>query len=192
MNTETVRAPRRLKLDEMSKEEAQMAIAHDVVAQIKKGRYEAVRGSYVEIDETAKDLDPSFQCMIDLARAGARGCEVCAVGAGVVSAGGLFNGPKFNRPINFGLDYHKILSKFFSPLTVAEIECAFEVDPHWLNKRRKTMHGVRCSDWGGQWNDSADRLEAIYTNLIANNGEFNVEWTPSPRTRLGRAMTKDA
>lgn len=188
--TTATKAPKRLNLSEMTKVEARLAIAKDVIWHIRAGQYIAQQGIYIDIYDELQSRE-SLQCAVDNVRSGNVDCDVCGVGAGVVSVAGLFNGKQFTTAKHEDdVDHHAVLRKYFSKKTVAAIECAFEIDELWLEALGKYQLGLRCKEWGKQWEEPSDRLEAIYTNLLANEGEFNVEWMPSNRSRLGRVAIK--
>lgn len=194
----------RLVLEDMTVTERRVAIARDVVAHIKGGRYMARCQVYAIIDglNIEDEGEEDIQCLVDKARAGKVDCEVCGIGAGVVSATGLFNSNSARR-LEVLRSSRDFLKEFFRPQVVDEIEAAFEMDPSFMSCNLKGDFDYDPTDlrqrradqvvaWGGRWEDDpSDRLEAIYTNLAENKGSLNVNWFPNPRTRLGRAMKKE-
>ncbi len=194
--TQKVKEPVRLKLSQMTKQEARIAIAKDVVAQIRAERYTARTGAFTVMDD-GDDGSMTKQGAADAVRAGQHKCSVCAVGAGVVSAAGLFNKLPDGDELCWGVivdetgtENYAYLGKFFPRATLIQMEDAFE-RADFANDR-----GVRLSReaedaaiaFGSRWADDADRLEAVWANVLANEGAFDPTWLPSKRTRLGREM----
>lgn len=181
----------RKKFSDLTKQEAAVAIAEDVIAQIRAQRYVALSGLQYFPAWFRGRGDPSeAQKRIDTYRSAGgrilgeldaveRRCYVCAIGAGVLSACGLFDG-RFTKRIAYGLvESPDVLKDVLGTPAARAIEAAFE-DSNWKD--------LRAAIWGRRWADDSDRLEAIWTNVAKNEGRFDYDWTPSRRTRLGKAM----
>lgn len=176
--TKKPRAPRRLAMSDLTKVEQRIVIARDVVKQVKAGRYRATEGVYSYLSSyCAWD---QVQDEADQMRAGETRCPVCAIGAAIVSAIGLFNGTAAENFLKTNNE-HTAVRKYFTAKQAREMEAAFEHYDCWSGP---------AALWGRQWEDPADRLEAIYTNIAENEGQFDLKWTPSPRSRLGKAMVQ--
>jgi hypothetical protein len=107
-------------------------------------------------------------------------CEVCALGACVISQVKLFNklpmskllsGDRPNtREINPNRDMvSKSLSRFFSQEQLNLIETAFEAGGHHLIVANPDPNAV---EFGRNYDSPKKRLKAIMGNIIVNDGEF--------------------
>lgn len=116
------------------KQKMKIAIATDVIAQIKARRYVAMAGIYVgdlDLSEEKGDL----QCVIKKKVTRRTPCTVCGLGSAFISAVRLYNKFPLNDktvdPIDGDVDNGAMrakLEKFFSWQELNVIEASFEVD----------------------------------------------------------------
>lgn len=179
--------------NKLSEEDKRVAIAKDVIKQIKAGKYYASTGTYVNLDVKLSD-DTSLQKHFDEIT-----CDVCALG-------GLFmSNVKFNNQCTYnelGCGKFLDLLKYFSKEQLFLIEIAFE---GWeisdmldfeteVNGYIDIMQGIYAGRYtleeitdtsdstkskmkaamlfGENYHDESDRLIAIMQNIVKNKGEF--------------------
>ena len=180
-----------------------LAIARDVLAQLKLKRYKSTPGTYLHINDVPDidTIDPNvsiqelFKTQPDVS------CEVCALGACFMS---LIN---LDNKVNVGqfcteeeLDYnsrkyldadfdlmHERLGKYFPGHMLALIESAFEMremgtsdtDPRFARFYEAydliPEHLYQPAIvWGKRYKNSNERLKAIMQNIVRNGGDFIV------------------
>lgn len=166
--------PKRLVLSKMTKAQARMAIAQDVIAHLDSRKYKGSAGTYV-----GTKRDGSLQ---ELADSNAK-CEVCALGAGVVSAARLFNRCNsvyvennvwFNEREYMlgGWDTKRILRKYFTETQLNRMETAFErrlMGDYYFAYYPEADSYIQ---WGKRYKNNTARLRAIWQNVLDNNGDF--------------------
>lgn len=180
---------KRKKLENMTRAEARVAIAKDVLAQIRLGRYLATPGIYIGVEVLhamwgANDLEGRVAATQRRCDDPGLRCAVCARGAAVVSGARVFD-DRVTRALAKGADGGDgsvALRGIFSYAQLQRMEDAFELFEH---------RDPDVAAWGARWPSAADRLEAIWTNVRENNGTFRLSWSPSPRSRLGRAAASE-
>lgn len=158
----------------MSKKRQRIAIAKDVLAQLKREKYVAVRGSYV----VSYDLDQlSFQETdehpFDLQEAllgNAPECSVCGLGAAFCSMARL--GDKVE--LEDVPDIYEHLEPVFGMHQLALIEYAFEgCDSGYEGNNNLSEEEVAtCVRFCKKWPDHDKRLAAIFRNVVRNEGTF--------------------
>jgi hypothetical protein len=149
-----------------------IAIAQDILLQVLYETFDPSPGTYVRFG--GGDSIDILQTLSNEAAAGAvktraPKCEVCAIGAMFVSAVRLFN--KFDAGTYSGDDWEmrRRLAEFFTRDEMLEIEAFFEC---WGGE---TAPGVSTWAWGAHYNNlhSADRLCAVMSSIIANDGKLD-------------------
>lgn len=172
----------------LSKPEKRVAIAKDVLQQIKIGKYIAETGSYIGgikfiggeyiSDMENEDIQKNFKKI--------RKCEVCAMGACLMSV------TKFANKLEFGdigssiteLNNDKVKRLFasiFSPSQLLMIERAFEGDSGGttvgcdvfdLDEYDFEKQIEKCDEFYKSYFEQEERLVAIMKNIIKNKGTF--------------------
>ncbi len=170
----------------MTKAEKRVAIAKDVIAQVKVGRFKAATGNYVQAKTGPVTLGAGMQEALV-----GKECSVCALGAAFVAGVDRFN--KLNLTVwntgigNFnaacgeyerenidtsGEDTRDYLSRYFGIRQMDAIESAFE---GWSSEDDRFNFG-RCATGSSAFFRAhpvaTDRLLAIMRNIIRNGGEF--------------------
>lgn len=163
------------RFDKMTTPQKAVAVAKDVIAQLKNKRYQATTSIYITDVVTPEVCNSPSAAALgpkDIS------CKVCARGSIIVSAARLFNQCplKSHRdnvpgPVNrwhSGLDgehrtFHQIERSIFTQEQVDMIEAAFEC---WDAKYPE------CRKFGEKYNNSTDRMIAIMENIVKNKGTF--------------------
>lgn len=146
-----------------------MAIAKDVLAQLKAGKYNVITVNYLEMG--MYDKDRINQKILQNAR-----CNVCAAGAAFASAIRLFDGfETANGAAVF--DCETVLIRYFSKIQIAMIESAFMRSigsPLTRLVVKDTSHDdiLKASAFGAFYPSKYNRIVAIFKNIIANEGTF--------------------
>ena len=166
----------------MSKKRQRLAIANDVLAQLKAKKYVATRGTYHAIDKHLYWSDPygeyqkAYLSMeIDMQKALLKNtvaCEVCGLGAAFCSLSRLGN------EIRWDEDDHQVLYPIFSKDQIDMIETAFE---GW-GKETVSYNGMNLDDsiikktmrFYRKYPDDNKRLAAIFRNIIRHDGIFTL------------------
>jgi len=151
--------------------EKRVAIAQDVLAQLKIGRYVAESGTYVSlVDGDDTKVKANQQFLTKPPQFGASGqCNVCAKGALVCSIVRLDK--KFNKTVlQLASDVNLVLRRFFGQENANVMEAAFE---NWNEFDDADGSDATQAFWQ-KHHDGDDRsvLEAIMKNVIKNKGEF--------------------
>ncbi len=172
------------KFWKLSPAQKRVAIAKDVILQIKAEYYTAIRGTYINAElpwnTSRTEMAPAREAFAE-----ADNCTVCAVGSTIVSGARLGNRVSlFDLGVNangFGGDEAR--DKFFPRSMNRLMEEAFEVDydpkrqyhKASLASERKpntrTMQ-YRAEYFGEGFKTSDARLIAIMRNVIRNKGAF--------------------
>jgi hypothetical protein len=177
----TTNTKNKINLKGMTKAEARVAIAKDVLKQIKVENLVPEMGTYfrsLAIEEA--DGDAQVSKVVRNAK-----CTVCAVGAAFVCAAKRFNAVKLAEVgggdgsryldaedyINPGIA--KYLTNFFSPEQLSLMECAFEgkpvMAPRACSASLRRATGFRDAL---ETEDATLILTAIMHNIIKNKGTF--------------------
>lgn len=183
------------KFEQLSKQQQRVAIAKDVLAALKAQQLYACTGTWAKIDDSSpvvlEDLKLGTELQ-DIFKQADVSCEACALGACFVSAVKLGNNCKLtseareNGQFNFYLPSDQggdrtgmsaTLSRYFDEKQLSLIECAFEMGTGALGKpylRFPDNSDIvdRAEDFGMNFDSDRERMEAIMTNIINNNGEF--------------------
>ncbi len=181
----------------LSKAEKRVAVAEDVIAQIRLERYIPESGTYVEIDKTDKvweknrKLEEAGKPLIDvdeqpvdvMLAQGMVQCTVCAKGAMFMSHIRKDSNTCTVDSAKEGDDEQEIenrLTDLFSEEQLDLIESAFESNAdHYDHEGHddffdKDGVGIaeKAADFGSKYSDDQKRLISIMKNIIKNKGTF--------------------
>lgn len=176
-------------------------VAKDVIAQLKINKYDAIPSRYVRFYYENGDVTDYSECDIKENFHKISHCEVCALGATLISATRLGN--KLLFVDTYGLVHDEntkvsdLLKSIFSPKQLLLIETAFEgvgYDTSQIKSRYEKsdiieQYGMRyassyldqnldfdeaiaCNTFYYNYPLPSDRLFAIMENIITNNGVF--------------------
>lgn len=149
-------------------EEQRVAIAKDVIKQLRLKTLKAEHGTYLNLDKAAEVNGDAQLCdVID-----GQKCEVCALGGMMIASVLLANELKVSEVWWGGDRLYGIggeaclsyLSRFFPYEQLKEIEAAFE---GWTEAEHRRVKQFRPKLHG-----ATKRLTAVMKNIIANNGTF--------------------
>lgn len=180
------------------KRQKAVAIAKDVLAQLRLRKYKAQSGTYVDSNLQRKLKNGDLQSQImELARP----CSVCALGSAFLSAARLFDKIEVVKPKtiedDFGFkvsdkdeviqrdtDIEPALSDYFTEKELNDIEAAFEkweFDDYDGPELRLLMESIE--------NDE-DRLTWIMKEIIRQNGTFSASRANKEAIKIDRAAEK--
>ncbi len=162
-------ARKNARFHKMSKTEKRMAIARDVLKQLRLEKYRACQGTYIHdrkyvlpYDHTNYDHGDSTKLQAILLSEKAPQCAVCAVGSAFLSLSRLGNN------VSMASDKHQVLYSIFGKNNVTKMELIFEaVYPGYSDSYPKREH-----DFIKAYPKQNDRLVAIFRNIIRNQGIF--------------------
>ena len=182
----------KVSIEKMSKNEARVAIAKDVIAQIRAKKYKAKNRTYVDFKPktgikkkeffTEKDVETGKDLQ-DVIKTRMESCQVCAKGALFVSAIRKFD----NFAVEDGMLYNSLyesggascyannddfldhLRDYFDYDQLELMEYAFEGDCGQVDDYDQEE---RALAFYHSFKKAEDRLVAIMKNVIKNNGEF--------------------
>ena len=152
------------------KQKSAIAIAEDVLAQLKIGRYNAVRGVYLETSVPLKEGDLQSQLKKNMTKR--KPCAVCAVGSMFIS--------KVRLDDNFIIDRHDagystvdgdlmcgLLEAAFTPDELSHIESAFEnyAEDYGYDHVADFLESL----------DDKEALKVLMTEVIRQGGMFDPE-----------------
>lgn len=169
----------------LSKPQQRVRIAKDVLLQLKKKKYIAAEGAYINNTDlmfysglsSSDDIQKNFSKIHE--------CRCCALGSCLLSI------TKFKNTLNVGdvmgkynfLQKSKKLFKMFSPKQLLLIENSFEGRPSsdtmtrvgnkvfGANTTRK--ENIECMAFYYKYPNSNSRLIAIMKNIVANKGSLH-------------------
>lgn len=167
-----------------------VAIAEDILKQIKLNQYQIEQGTWLNIDQpdepdlegllrkaegspTQNRLLGSKQTVV--VEVPAATCTCCAVGAACASAIRLFNNYELQRENDLdGIEEgHKVLGRYFTKEQVELFEAAFEQrSDESMHEDCKEKLLSRALEFGCRYDDDTKRAEAIFRNIVKNNGVF--------------------
>lgn len=161
------------------KAETRVAIAEDVIETLGLRKMRAKRGTYFS-EKGDSYLDDPFEAIALRMRQryGQAECTVCALGAAAISAIGLYNKPgAVGKAWDiFGevdqSELHKVLGRWFTPIQLDLIECAFETSTAFSVGESTYDARDDAEDFGLKYNTDHNRLVAIMENIIENKGTF--------------------
>lgn len=168
-----------------SKSEQRIAIAKDVLAQLKLGFYKADAGTYCEIIKLKNDIEDAPEKLdkvfVALKKQGAS-CEVCGIGSCFVSLVNLGDKAKTDDFLSSMVEDRDsiddssmriLLRKVFAPRQLSLIETAFERDE--FNDAKDNAgyeHVQKAKQFGQRYSSDKGRLTAIMNNIVENKGTF--------------------
>ena len=159
-----------------------VAIAKDVIAQLRLERFRAKTGQYIGVildnsvynEDYHEALKESFQKHFKENKGTT--CEVCALGAAFVSMVNIENKCSIDEVICQHNMFDR-LEKHFGADNIALMESAFE-GSCMDNSPNGTNLSIDMLDvagkWGNKYKDNDKRLRAIMLNVIRNNGDFKL------------------
>jgi hypothetical protein len=152
----------------MSKKQQRIAIAKDILIQIKKKTYVGYQGAYIRGLHSDLDSTELQECLLT----DAPECRVCGLGSAFLSLSRLGN--KVEIPDDTGSrDYYCTLDPIFGKKQRELIEATFE---GWsLNSRYVDDHSAadyRHIKFHNKYLDDTERLAAIFRNVVKNDGTF--------------------
>lgn len=175
----------------LTKPQKRVALAQDVIAQIKAKKFLPKNKTYTKIVSPIKSYNEQIQSNF-----GDIQCECCALGGIFLSDIKFNNSCTFNEldATYFDAREDMRLKEYFSIEQLILIEAAFEcwdfdnlVDDFWgeyqftsgfadgllFKDFKLTKEKInKTAEFGNQYTDSYKRLIAIMENIIANNGTF--------------------
>jgi len=173
----------------LTKEEQRIAIAKDVLLQLKKGKYTAESGTYIRIDDIPyEEYEKSFQEEFNNLS-----CNCCALGSCMASLVKFTNKATIDEVENENDKVWNRLFKYFSREQLLYIEWAFEgwninKEGNWndlpevgdlLNGRANLKYQKKyketlekCLEFHNKYGDSNTILKKIMLNIIKNKGIF--------------------
>ena len=168
--------------NKLSKQAKRIAIAQDVLEQIRLGRYKAQTGTYVEADTTFEADDQGF-CNVENIQANYAlrndliECTVCAKGALFMSHVNKTNHCTVDDLRNYDESAAIVdhLEDIFDPDQLHLIEAAFESDEDFVDRHNTEIEDEErdsAVDFGHRYTDDEKRLIAICKNIIRNKGIF--------------------
>jgi hypothetical protein len=161
----------------MSKKQQRLAIAKDVLAQLRAKKYQARPGTYAD-SEVMNVIDANTYGNFDLQQcllSKNPECEVCALGASFVSLSRL--GDKVDWSLSQAP--HSSLDPIFGKKQVQLIEAAFEgwepdrdEEGNWITDPYTGATEATYNFCNKYELDANKRLAAIFKNIIKNDGVF--------------------
>jgi hypothetical protein len=131
----------------MTKRERQkVAIARDVIAQVKARRYIATSGTYISRLGIDEDTKGDLQQIIKKKLTRRAPCDVCALGSAFISTVRLYDKFQLNSKTNSDgeIEYRAMrrkLEQFFSKIELGIIEASFEISEDHIPTRKSDRHG---------------------------------------------------
>ena len=154
----------------MSNKRQRIAIAEDVLAQLKAKSYRAEQGTYVQSYGLENLLDTKNVDLQTALLSDAPQCNVCGLGAAFCSMARLGD----NATLDDVNSIHEMLEPIFGWEQVVLIESAFEGDD-FSSGQRYTLSEEEmkaCQSFFDKRPDDNKRLAAIFRNVIKNEGTF--------------------
>ena len=167
----------------LSKDRKRVAIAKDVIAQLKSNKYQASPGDWCFISNVSSDKFDTQSEVRDVINDNDTTCEVCATGgifASCVRLNDQFKITNNRKPIDnvdntLGILPQSVLNhtgKFFSKSQIRLIENAFECGNGYFAQYGFNSKDLRAIAFGEKFNTSEACMIAIMENIIENKGEF--------------------
>lgn len=156
--------PKKKTYSSMTKAQKRVAIAKDVLLQIKLGKYIAVQGTYISpIGEHRHEVEVSQYALKARSRLD---CRVCAKGALALSAIRKFNKYEGTAETIY-YDHMEVIGRFFGIKQANMIESAFEMFDRDGASVQNYRERKNISD-----SDDDESIISIMKNIIKNNGTF--------------------
>lgn len=174
---------------EKSDAQKRIAVAKDVLRQLKLKFYTARKGNYFELGllhESIEKAPKELQEALKTVKKKGAVCEVCALGgcfASMVNLGNSFTTKKafggnsideFDTNIDDSV-FRGFIRKVFSKKQIVLIECAFEkasFPASFENISEHTDEIEQAISFGERHKGDEERMVAIMENIIKNKGEF--------------------
>jgi hypothetical protein len=190
---EALIADRNARFTGLTPAEQRIAIAKDVLNQLKQRKLRANAGRYLAYAGVDHDSAKEHELMLRPAQEALDNlptCKVCALGAAFVVAGQLFDqlpderaGVVLGCATDGGCE-DGYLNRFFSQEQLGMIEAAFERDRSHYNRRMAVVHrmvedgswydqrATDARDFGLRYDLDGNRMRAIFLNIVGNEGTF--------------------
>ena len=175
------------KKKKLTKAEIRIAIAEDVIAQIKSNKYKPTQGSWVEVASGEPYEDWLYynaqDCKVDVRdyTKNIKKCHVCALGSLFVSAVNKYNNVYGTYDsLSFEQVFHTIaigkktspLLRYFSISQLQLIEFTFENGMGYNYNLGDEVVERKALEFYKQYPNMKDLLLAIMKNIIKNKGTF--------------------
>ena len=158
----------------LTPKQKRVAIAKDVLKQIKASKFIAGTGNFCHVGEWSDTL-PKLIGKKQLLKLKPK-CTVCAIGAAIVSGIRLFNKINITNCEITRFQQRRMIVKFFGLSQAEQIENAFEIGRGYYGFNK---YGERVYDkfkdaikFGGRFEYSRNRAVAIFKNIIKHKGVF--------------------
>lgn len=155
----------------LSASQKRVAIAKDILAQIRAKKYIATSGNYALPVDTRKMITLDQEHLTGVNQVV---CKVCGIGSAILSIIRLRN--TFNAYLYFNSgEAFKVAKAHFSSKQICQIEAAFErTEAPGLLPRTGLVPGNYVNElkFGLKYKNETNRLIAIWQNVIKNNGTF--------------------
>lgn len=169
-------------MPKLSKKEMAVAIANDVLAQLRKRKkgYIASAGVYVSSSAFHNEIDhkSTLDLKDHLDEIQEDGCRVCALGAALLSRARLYDNVPFSDfyskwESDGQSGCHQFLKDVFSHKQLTLIESAFEgADMDYEGDGLSAREVKRVCAYYEKYPDDKARMRAIMTNIVENGGVF--------------------
>lgn len=174
----------------LSAAEKRIAIAEDILNQIKIGQYDIQQGTWLNVEfpdlnqlvEENKLKQTEGSMTQNMLLGGKRlvinipaaNCTCCAVGAACASAIRLYNNYELKSGELSGFNEgHKVLGKYFTRKQIELFEAAFEKrSDDSIHKDCTEKELQRAVGFGKNYDTDKNRAEAIFKNVVNNKGVF--------------------
>lgn len=165
--------------DGMTNQQKRVAIAEDILLNLKNKVIVAKKGRYIDINTRALGVDEDDDVKENFGKI--KNCPVCMMGACLLSVVKMENNANFDD-MAIGIDsadkMWERLNEYFPKDSLLLIESAFEKSTGGLRVAEDRFHfkseilanmGVK---WGKKYSTDNKRIVAICKNIIKNKGEF--------------------
>lgn len=148
----------------MTAAQKRVAIAKDVLLQLKMGKYISMTGTYIApIDHLGRDVEVNQSALKSKSRPD---CRVCAKGALALSAIRKFNEYEGTADA-LSEDHMEVITRFFGVAQADRIESAFEGFDRDGSRVRNYRERKNISE-----SDDDEAIISIMKNIIRNKGTF--------------------
>jgi hypothetical protein len=157
-------------MKKLTKSQMRVAIAKDVLKQIKAGKFRITVGRFAVLPGGSETYGKKELRKMPV-------CNVCAIGAAIVSGIRLFNEIEITDSCINNKESWEMIQKFFSPTQAIKIENAFEQGSGCYSRSNWDWTGPdvntdKAVDFGESFQNKTARAYAIFANIVKNNGEF--------------------
>ena len=160
------------------KADARVEIAKDVIETLDAQRMVATPLEYFKLGTHTEGALESFEATaLSVRRKGKTKCRVCALGATVVCAVGLYDeAPELEEDWGYkhvsNSTMRDVLSRWFSRQQLDLIECAFEMCSGFDLGKSSNASRETAETFGEGFSHPRARLVAIMQNIVDNKGLF--------------------